>query len=148
MNGSKNASTGLYAPIAMPSGMPIAAASTKPPNTRQIVIRMSLRKPCCARRFQPSRAMVAGSARNVGDTKPPSVATPQARKKSAKKARPSATRAPGPTGFSGVKLFDVSRVDGARDVRHGLDDADLEQDLAGFLQEPLQLAGEEFPVRG
>ena len=56
--------------------------------------------------------------------------------------------APGPTGLSGVKLFDVTRVDGARDVGHRLDHPDLEQDLAGFLQEPLQLAGEELLVRG
>src|SRR5687767_13116437 len=70
-----------------------------------------------------------------------------ARKKSTKKARPSATRAPGPTGFSGVKfLLDVARVDRARHVRHRLDDADLEQDLARFLEEALQLAGEEFLV--
>src|SRR5688500_7823527 len=70
-----------------------------------------------------------------------------ARKKSTKKARPSAARAPGPTGFSGVKLLlDVARVDGARHVGHRLDDADLEQDLARFLEEALQLAGEEFLV--
>jgi hypothetical protein len=68
MNGSKNASTGLYAPIAIPSGIPIAAARMKPPKTRQIVMRMSLMKPCCARRFQPSRSIAAGSARKVGDT--------------------------------------------------------------------------------
>ena len=68
MNGSKNASIGLYAPIAIPSGMPIAAARRKPPKTRQMVIRMSLMKPCWTSRFQPSRTMVAGSARKVGET--------------------------------------------------------------------------------
>src|SRR5687768_9091226 len=73
---------------------------------------------------------------------------PHARKKIAKKATPSAMRAPRPTGLSGVKLLDVARIDRAVDVGHRLDDADLEQDLAGFLQESLQLAGEEFLVRG
>src|SRR5712671_2212745 len=150
MKGSKNASTGLYAPIAMPSGTPSAAARRNPPTTRQMVMPMSLRNPCRASRLQPSRSMVAGSARKVCDTYPPNVASAHAATKTTKKARPSATRAPGPTGLSGVNLvlLDVARVDGSFDVRHLLDDADLEQELPCVLQERLQLAGEELLVRG
>src|SRR5213076_845880 len=130
----------------MPSGTPIAAAMRKPPKTRQTVMRMSRTKPC-ASRFQPSRSIVAGSARKVGDTKPPKVAAAHAAKNSTKNATPSATRAPGVTGFSGVKLPDVGGVDRRIDVGHRLDDADLEQELPRLLQEGLQLAGEKPAVR-
>src|ERR1700682_2482412 len=148
MNGSKNASIGLYAPIAIPSGTRMTAAMTKPPPTRQMVTPISLMKPCWARRFQPSRSIAAGSARKVGETKPPKVASAHAATNSTKKATPSATRAPGPTGFKGVNwLLDVARVDRARDVGHRLDDAHLEQQLAGFPEESLQLAGEEILIR-
>ena len=44
-NGSKNASIGLNAPIAMPSGTATIAASTNPPTTRNTVMPMSRRKP-------------------------------------------------------------------------------------------------------
>src|SRR5438477_5602020 len=133
----------------MPSGTPIAAARTKPPTTRQMVSAMSSAKPWCESRFHPSRSMDAGSARNVGDTNPPNVAAAQTAKKSTKNATPSAIRAPGVTGLRGVKrLLDVARVDGGADVRHGFDDADLYEELTGFLEEGLQLAGEEPLVRG
>src|SRR5436189_27118 len=65
-----------------------------------------------------------------------------------KNATPSAIRAPGVTGLRGVKrLLDVARVDRAADVRYGLDDADLDEELARLLEEGLQLAGEELLVR-
>src|SRR5881394_2361663 len=132
----------------MPSGTPIVAAMRKPPATRQMVSAMSFAKPWCECRFQPSRSMEAGSARNVGDTNPPKVAAAQAAKKSTKNATPSAIRAPGVTGLRGVKrLLDVARVDRAADVRYGLDDADLDEKLARLLEEGLQLAGEELLVR-
>src|SRR5258706_7073220 len=132
----------------MPRGTPIAAARTKPPTTRQMVSAMSFMKPCCVSRIQPSRSIDAGSARKVGETKPPKVAAAQTAKKSTKNATPSAMRAPGVTGLSGVKLLlDVARIDGALDRRHRLDDADLDQELPRFLEEALQLAGEELLVR-
>src|SRR6266850_5043351 len=112
----------------MPSGTPIATAMTKPPKTRQIVMPISRAKPW-ASRFQPSRSIVAGSARKVGDTRPPTVAAAHAAKNRTKNATPSAMRAPGVTGLSGVKLLDVARIDGAADVWHRLDDADLDQQL-------------------
>src|SRR5437868_14430281 len=114
----------------MPSGTPIATAMRKPPTTRQMVRPMSLRKPCRTRSSHPSRSIEAGSARNVGDTKPPNVAAAQAAKKSTKNAMPSATRAPGLTGLSGRQLLlDVARIDRAADVGHRLDDADLDEEL-------------------
>src|SRR5258707_2856718 len=109
----------------MPRGTPIAAARTKPPTTRQMVSAMSFMKPCCVSRIQPSRSIDAGSARKVGETKPPKVAAAQTAKKSTKNATPSAMRAPGVTGLSGVQLFDVARVDRAAAIRDRLDDADL-----------------------
>src|SRR5438270_7550145 len=126
----------------MPSGTPMAAARTKPPTTRQMVSPMSLMKPWCVRSVQPSRSIDAGSARKVGDTKPPKVAAAQTAKKSTKNATPSARRAPGVTGLRGVKLLDVARIDRGADIRHRLDDADLDQELPRFLEEALQLAGE------
>src|SRR5260221_2791196 len=132
----------------MPRGTPIVAARTKPPTTRQIVSAMSFMKPCCVSRIQPSRSIDAGSARKVGETKPPKVAAAKTAKKSTKNATPSAMRAPGVTGLSGVKrLLDVARIDGALDRRHRLDDADLDQELPRFLEEALQLGGEELLVR-
>src|SRR5258708_4843336 len=131
----------------MPRATPIAAARTKPPTTRQMVSAMSFAKPCCVRRVQPSRSIDAGSARKVGETKPPKVAAAQTAKKSTKNATPSAMRAPGVTGLSGVKLLNVARVDRGCDVGHRLDDADLDEELARVLEEALQLAGEELLIR-
>ena len=68
MKGSKNASIGFQAPMAMPSGTPTIAASAKPPNTRQTVTPMSRAKPCTLSSRQPATAIVRGSARNVGLT--------------------------------------------------------------------------------
>src|SRR5206468_5840154 len=135
--------------MAIPRGTPTAAAMRKPPTTRQMVSAMSFAKPWWTRRVQPSRSIDAGSARNVGDTNPPNVAAAHTAKKSTKNATPSAIRAPGVTGWRGVKrLLDVARVDGGADVRHGFDDADLDEELPRFLQEGLQLAREELLVRG
>ena len=44
-NGSKKASIGLNAPIAMPSGTATIAARTNPPTTRNTVMPTSRRKP-------------------------------------------------------------------------------------------------------
>src|ERR1700716_2881831 len=44
-------------------------------------------------------------------------------------------------------LLDEAGVDDAGDVGDGFDDADLEQQVGGFLGEGLQLAGEELLVR-
>src|SRR3712207_3425744 len=115
--------------------------------------------------------MVSGSARKVRETYPPKVAQAQAATKTTKKAIPSAIRAPCPIGSrgrsigttqtlgtasagpfedrpkpGGSRLLNEAFVDGAVDIRHLLDDADLEEQLAGLLQEGLQLAREEFPV--
>src|SRR5215467_3563679 len=102
--------------------------------------------------------MVMGSARKVRLTKPPRVATPQARKNRTKKARPRAIRAVLPTGTRGVNIdagrerpvppsLDEARVDGGGDVRHALDDAELEEEIGRFLAEGLQLAVEELLIR-
>src|SRR5262252_10996007 len=102
--------------------------------------------------------MVMGSARKVRLTKPPSVAAPQARKKRTKKAMPRATRAVLPTGTRGVSIdpgrgrllpasLDEARVDGSGDVRHALDDAELEEEVGRFLAEGLKLAVEELLIR-
>ena len=60
------------------------AANTHPPTTRQTVTPISPRKPNRVRRSHPSCSMVIGSARNVFDTKPPSVAKAQARRRARK----------------------------------------------------------------
>ncbi len=54
--------------MAMPSGTATSAARTKPPSTRHTVMPMSCRKPNCVNSSQPSRTMVIGLARKVGDT--------------------------------------------------------------------------------
>src|SRR5215470_9858243 len=85
--------------------------------------------------------MVMGSARKVRLTKPPRV-----------------IRAVLPTGTRGVSIdagrgrpvpssLDEARVDGGGDVRHALDDAELEEQLSRFLAEGLELAVEELLVR-
>ena len=51
MNGSKNASIGLNAPIAMPSGTATIAARTKPPTTRNTVMPTSRMNPNSANRL-------------------------------------------------------------------------------------------------
>src|SRR5207244_11176600 len=85
--------------------------------------------------------MVIGSARNVRLTKPPRVATPHPRKKSAKKARPRVILAARETGTSGVSVgpagrsLDEARVYGGGDVRLRLDDAELEEQVGGLLAE-------------
>src|SRR5262245_19316774 len=167
-NGSKNASIGLYAPIAIPSGTPIAAAIAKPPTTRQIVIPMSRWNPCMARSRQPDSSMVNGSARNVLETNPPSVAIAQAARKSTKNAMPSAIFTPRVTGVSGFiankngpgmrgraswvptcgrtgarPSLDETDVDDRVDVGHALDDAELEQELPCLAAESLDLTREE-----
>src|SRR5215468_6752185 len=102
--------------------------------------------------------MVMGSARKVRLTKPPRVAAPQARKNRTKKATPRAIRAVRETGTRGVSIdpgrrrpvppsLDEARVDGRGDVRHALDDAELEQEVGRLLAEGLQLAVEELLVR-
>src|SRR5690348_13476256 len=102
--------------------------------------------------------MVMGSARKVRLTKPPRVAAPHARKNRAKKAMPRATRAVRETGTRGFSIdpgrgrpdpssLDEARVDGGGDVRHALDDAELEQEIRRLLAEGLQLAVEELLVR-
>src|SRR5437879_11877130 len=97
--------------------------------------------------------MVIGSARNVRLTKPPMVATPHPRKKSAKKARPRVILAARETGTSGVsagpagRSLDEARVDGGGDVRLRLDDAELEEQVGGLLAEGLDLSRKELAVR-
>src|SRR5215470_18781242 len=102
--------------------------------------------------------MVMGSARKVRFTKPPRVAAPQARKNKTKKARPRAIRAVLPTGTRGVSIdagrgrpvppsLDEACVDGGGDVRHALDDAQLEQEIGRLLAEGLELPVEELLVR-
>src|SRR5215831_5228650 len=133
--------------MAMPSGTPIAAARAKPPKTRQIVTPMSRWKPCTVSSCQPDDAIVSGSARNVRLTKPPSVATAHAATKTTKKATPSASAVAAETGTSGLTAagsLDEARVDDRVDVRHGLDDAQLQQELGGVAAEGLQVAGEEL----
>ena len=58
----------LCAPMAMPSGTAMTVASTKPPNTRHTVMPMSWMKLNSVNSSQPSRAMVTGLARKVGET--------------------------------------------------------------------------------
>src|SRR6266581_3897261 len=97
--------------------------------------------------------MVIGSARNVRLTKPPRVATPHPRKKSAKKARPRVILAARETGTSGVsagpagRSLDEARVDGGGDVRLRLDDAELEEQVGGLLAEGLDLSRMNFGVQ-
>ena len=74
----------------------------KPPITRHTVMPMSCRKPYSVNSSTPSRAMVMGLARKVGETKPPSVTAAQTRKNSTKKATPSTHLAVGLTGSSGA----------------------------------------------
>jgi hypothetical protein len=85
----------------MPSGTATSAASTNPPTTRQTVTPISARNPNRVMRIQPSCTMVIGSARNVLETNPPSVANAQAHTKRTKNEMPSAMRAPGLTGSRG-----------------------------------------------
>src|SRR3954468_2657965 len=136
----------------------------KPPSTRHTVMPMSYRKPCLASRSTPERTIVSGSARKVLDTSPPKVTAAQAAKNTTKKARPSAIRAPGATGCSGLMLWAPSPLRGEgwgegrlrsleeagvrqlRHVRHLLDDAGLEQQVRRFLAERSVLAGEELLV--
>src|SRR5256885_16293822 len=59
-------------------------------------------KPYSVNSSTPSRAMVMGLARKVGETKPPSVTAAQTRKNSTKKATPSTHLAVGLTGSSGA----------------------------------------------
>ena len=72
----------------MPSGKAHAAASTKPPTTRQMVMPMSKAKPYFVISSQPSSTMPTGEARNSLGTNPPSVAMAQPATNSAKKAMP------------------------------------------------------------
>src|SRR5262245_2177600 len=135
--------------MAMPSGTPIAAASRKPPNTRQMVTPMSRAKPCTVSSCHPADTIVSGSARNVRLTKPPSVATAHAATKTTKNPTPRASAAAAETGTSGLTAagsLDEACVDDRVDVRHGLDDAQLQQELGGVLAEGLQVAGEELGV--
>src|SRR6478672_4667128 len=165
----------------MPSGTPSAAASTKPPSTRQIVMPTSFANPNCANSVHPSRSIVSGSARNVFETKPPNVAMLQPSTYRTKNATPSATLRVPPTGSSGfiatrvpagrgvaaredamartqarrpragratpATLLDESRIVECVHVRHRLDAANLQQQVARFLAELLQFAVEEFLVR-
>src|SRR4051812_14557163 len=146
--GSKNASIGLYAPIAIPSGTAMIAASRKPPMTRHTVMPTSNANPCTAKRAKPSRSIVSGSARNVFGTKPPNVAAAQAAKNSTKKKTPRPMRRRAEIGLSGCKMsLDELRVNERIEIRHRFDDARLEQNVGCVLAERLDFAGEEFLVR-
>src|SRR5262249_54684152 len=97
----------------------------------------------------PDDTIVTGSARKVRLTKPPSVATAHAATKTTKNATPRATAAAAPTGTSGLTAagsLDEACVDDRVDVRHRLDDAQLQQELGRVAAEGLQLAGEELGV--
>src|SRR4051812_29547679 len=85
----------------MPTGTAIKAASTKPPMTRQIVMPISVMKPCLLSSSQPSSSIVSGLARNVLETKPPNVANDHAATNSTKNRMPSMTRADDEMGASG-----------------------------------------------
>src|SRR5262245_53687175 len=98
--------------------------------------------------------MVSGSARNVRFTKPPSVATAHAATKTTKNAMPSAIPAARETGTRGLtaapaprRSLDEAGVDDRGDLRHALDDPELQQQLARLLAEGLVLAGEELAIR-
>src|SRR3989442_752265 len=107
---------------------------------------MSLAKPCSASKVQPERTIVIRSARNVFETKPPSVATAHSAKKTTKNSRPSPRRGPGATGRSGFKLLNEAGISQALQIRDLLDDADLEQQIGRFLAELRVFAGEELLV--
>src|SRR6478609_3669990 len=108
--------------------------------------------------------MVNGSARKVLGTRPPKVTAAQAAKKTTKKARPSATRAPGATGCRGFMMpsgldprlcgddvatsLQEARVRQLAHVGHLLDDAGLQQQLRRFLAERGMLTGKELLVGG
>ena len=89
--------------MATPSGTATMAARMKPPSTRHTVMPMSCRKPNSVNSSQPSRAMVMGLARNVGETKPPSVKKAHTAKNITKNPTPRATRARALTGSSGAR---------------------------------------------
>src|SRR5512137_205 len=129
----------------MPSGTAHTAASTKPPMTRQTVIAMSPANPNCVNSDQPSRSIVTGSARNVFDTKPPKVAALHAATNSTKNAIPSTALRPDAMGLSGVIAscatarpqafgsLDEAGVGERAEIGNRLEDADLEQQVRGFL---------------
>src|SRR3989442_14571710 len=103
---------------------------------------MSFAKPICVSKVQPEWTIVIGSARKVLLTKPPSVTAAHTSAKTTKKATPSAARALGATGVSGlIRSLDVARVGELRKVRHRLDDARLEQQIGRLLAERGVLAG-------
>src|SRR3954467_11143985 len=85
----------------MPTRTANKGARTKPPMTRQIVMPMSVMKPCLLSSSQPSSSMVSGLARNVLETKPPNVADDHAATNSTKNRMPSMTRADDEMGASG-----------------------------------------------
>src|SRR6185369_15258160 len=103
--------------------------------------------------------MVMGSARNVLETKPPSVAAAQTRKNTMKKEMPSARRAGGLTWVSGFIVswggcphpgaclsLQEPRIRQLAHVRQLLDDARFHQQFGRFLAECRVLADEEFLV--
>src|SRR4051812_45861598 len=108
--------------------------------------------------------MVSGSARNVRDTKPPSVATLHSATNTTKNDSPSSQRRPGPIGTSGfmrawpprrVRVaptrgappsLDEPRVRERIHVGQRLDHPHLEQQVGRLAAELRVLAGEEFLV--
>src|SRR4051794_37806430 len=106
---------------------------------------MSAPKPIFASSVQPLASIVSGSARKVCETKPPKVSADHSATKATKKATPSATFAPAPTGARGFTgpgaLLDEPGVGQLRHVGRLLDDPRLEQQLGRLLRERRVLAG-------
>src|SRR6185369_6119067 len=125
----------------------------------------------------PATSIAQGSRRNCGVTQPPKVAALQSATNSTKNRMPRAIFAPRAIGTSGVsisaspkriagrrthlrsraprslslsgrRLLHEAGVDRGVDIRLGLDDAGLEQEIGGFLHERLDLAAEELLVGG